>query len=151
LVQRDGDVVGVDGVSPVSLIALPGSYYVAVRHRNHLGCMTASALALSATTTSIDFRAGTTATYGTNARKTIGTRRVLWTGNANHDNLLKYTGPSNDRDLLLLAIGGTVPTNTVNGYRLEDLNLNGQVKYTGTSNDRDLILVNIAARSRPIR
>lgn len=41
LLQRDGDVVEVDGVSPVKFINIPtGDYYVAVRHRNHLGIMT---------------------------------------------------------------------------------------------------------------
>ena len=47
------------------------------------------------------------------------------------------------RDPILVAIGGTVPTNTITGYRLEDTNLDGIVKYTGASNDRDPILVNI--------
>ncbi|MBK8947753.1 MAG: hypothetical protein IPM68_02515 [Flavobacteriales bacterium] len=36
-----------------------------------------------------------------------------------------------------------MPTNTVNGYHREDLNLDGVVRYTGTANDRDLILNNI--------
>ncbi|MBK7084181.1 MAG: hypothetical protein IPH53_05750 [Flavobacteriales bacterium] len=46
LVQRDGDVVSAaDGVSNVTIGNIPGSYYVVVRHRNHLGAMTATALA----------------------------------------------------------------------------------------------------------
>lgn len=41
LIQRDGDVVDVDGFSPVAFNDLsPGEYYVAMRHRNHLGVMT---------------------------------------------------------------------------------------------------------------
>ncbi len=41
LVQRDGDIVDSDGVSPVKFIGVPtGDYHVAVRHRNHLGVMT---------------------------------------------------------------------------------------------------------------
>ncbi len=40
LVQRDGDVVDLDGVSPVTFKDVePGSYYVVVKHRNHLGTM----------------------------------------------------------------------------------------------------------------
>lgn len=47
LLQRDGDVVDVDGVSPVSFPdAVPGDYYVCVSHRNHLGVMTATAMSL---------------------------------------------------------------------------------------------------------
>jgi hypothetical protein len=73
LLQRDGDVVAPDGVSPLEFIALPGDYYVAVRHRDHLGAMTAAPLALSATAAALDLTVGTTSTYGTGATKTIGT------------------------------------------------------------------------------
>jgi hypothetical protein len=51
-----------------------------------------------------------------------------------------YTGQANDRDPILGAIGGTVPTNTVTGYVPHDVNLDGVVRYTGATNDRDLIL-----------
>ncbi|HMQ77792.1 MAG TPA: hypothetical protein PKE21_17055, partial [Flavobacteriales bacterium] len=54
-----------------------------------------------------------------------------------------YAGGGNDRDPILVRIGGLVPTATVNGYYPEDVNLNGQVKYAGSANDRDPILVNI--------
>ena len=54
-----------------------------------------------------------------------------------------YTGSNNDRDPILVVIGGSVPTAVVNGYYLEDTNLTGTVKYTGALNDRDPILVNI--------
>ncbi len=41
LLQKDGDVVGVDGTSLVNFVGVaPGNYYVVVRHRNHLGVMT---------------------------------------------------------------------------------------------------------------
>ena len=56
---------------------------------------------------------------------------------------MKYSGASNDRDPILVRIGGTVPTNTVIGYHPEDVNLDAIVKYAGASNDRDVILVNI--------
>lgn len=37
LLQRDGDVVGVDGVSPLMITDVSGSsYYVSVNHRNHI-------------------------------------------------------------------------------------------------------------------
>ncbi len=44
LVQVDGDVVDMDGKSSVSFYAPAGNYHVAVRHRNHLGVMTAAPL-----------------------------------------------------------------------------------------------------------
>ncbi len=143
LVQRDGDIVDVDGISPVTFAANSGSYFIAVRHRNHLGCMSASALAFNASPITVDFRSGATATFGTDARKTIGSIRALWTGNVTRDDRLAYTGNNNDRDPILSAIGGVVPTAVINGYRMEDVNLDGAVKYTGTANDRDMILSNI--------
>jgi hypothetical protein len=146
LVQRDGDVVGLDGTSAVLLNGAPGNYHLAIRHRNHLGVMTASPVALSGTTAVIDLRAPATATYGTDARKNINGQMVMWAGNVFRDgsvSLLKYIGVGNDRDPVLTAIGGSSPTAVVSGYMREDVNLSGQVKYTGASNDRDPILVNI--------
>ena len=56
---------------------------------------------------------------------------------------LKYTGANNDRDPILVAVGGSVPTATAVGYRLEDVTMDGTTKYTGAGNDRDPILVNV--------
>ncbi|MBL7963181.1 MAG: hypothetical protein JNM31_04965 [Flavobacteriales bacterium] len=142
-VQRDGDVVDMDGVSPVRFTMPPGSYQVAVRHRNHLGAMTATPVSLSGTPAVVDLTQVSTSTYGTDARKTIGSALALWAGDVTFNGQLKYTGSNNDRDPILLRIGGSTPTNTVAGYFAEDVNMNGVVSYTGTANDRDPILVNI--------
>lgn len=49
LLQKDGDVVAIDGLSPVVFSTLSaGMYHVAVRHRNHLGVMTQNTVMLSA-------------------------------------------------------------------------------------------------------
>ncbi|MBK7941108.1 MAG: fibronectin type III domain-containing protein [Flavobacteriales bacterium] len=143
LVQRDGDVVAVDGTSPLGFCLAAGSYHVAVRHRNHLGVMTAQPIALSGTATALDLSVATTATWGANARKSANGRTLLWSGNVVGDAQVKYTGGSNDRDPILTLIGGTVPTATVPGYHAADVTLDGQVKYTGTGNDRDPILSNV--------
>lgn len=148
LLQQDGDIVSAsDGTSPLTFGVAAGNYYVAVRHRNHLGAMTATTRALSGTATIVDFRSAATLTYGTNARTSNGATQLLWAGNSLLDAVnasqLKYTGTNNDRDPILVAIGGTVPTNTVSGYFITDVNLDGVVKYTGTTNDRDPILVNV--------
>ena len=145
LVQRDGDVVATDGLSPIQLGVGAGNYYVAVRHRNHLGAMTATAIALGPAPTTIDLSAPATATWGTNARKTIGSITALWTGNARQDAELKYTGSNNDRDPILTVVGSTTPTNTVAGYQGVDVNMDGVIKYTGSGNDRDPILVNVGS------
>lgn len=153
LIQRDGDIVDVDGTSPVLLPMKAGNCWVIIRHRNHLGVMSATPLALSATATVLDTRASGTVLFANGgaeagpARKTAGTTRTLWAGNAwsSGDNWrdVQYTGNGNDRDKVLMDIGGTVATNTVNGYHRSDVNMDGLVKYTGTNNDRDVILQTI--------
>jgi hypothetical protein len=74
---------------------------------------------------------------------TLGTVRAQWKGNAHVDAQVRYTGDSNDRDIVLQAIGGAVPTNTVSGYHPADANMDGIIKYTGARNDRDDILQTI--------
>jgi hypothetical protein len=143
LVQRDGDVVDVDGTSPVSFNMPPGSYHLAALHRNHLACLTANAISLSASPQSVDLTNSNTPTFGTEARKSTSGKMVLWAGDVTFDGQLIYTGQDNDRDPILSAIGGTVPTATISGYRSEDVNLDGTVIYTGQDNDRDPILQNI--------
>ena len=148
LLQRDGDVVDVNGTSPVTFNVAAGNYKVAVRHRNHLACMTLNELALSSTPNSptLDLTNGSVAMYGTEAQKTIGSYRALWAGNIYRDApivQLKYTGSNSDRDYILQKIGGVVPTNTASGYFTEDCNMDYKVKYTGSASDRDVILTNI--------
>ncbi|MCB9169203.1 MAG: alpha/beta hydrolase [Flavobacteriales bacterium] len=146
LLQRDGDIVDLDGSSPVTFALPPGDYFLAVRHRNHLGCMTAGTIALSATPTSVDLTDPATTTFGSEARRSIdGTFPALamWAGDVTFNGEITYAGAANDRDPILVAIGGTVPTATVVGYFQEDVDLDGLVKYAGTTNDRDPILVNI--------
>ncbi len=145
LLVRSGAMVDpATGDDFIQLNASPGNYYIVVRHRNHLGVMTAAPVALTSVATEVDFSLSSTATFGSDAQKTIGQDNVLWAGDVNGDHALKYTGTNNDRDPILVAVGGTVPTSTVTGqYRLEDVNMDGTIKYTGTSNDRDPILVNI--------
>ncbi|MBV6404613.1 MAG: hypothetical protein IT228_00560 [Flavobacteriales bacterium] len=119
-----------------------GSYFVAVRHRNHLGVMTAQPVDFS-TSPFIDFTWPATPVFGNNARKTNSGTGVLWSGDVNFDGTIKYTGANNDRDPVLVRVGGTVPTNTAAGYFSEDVNMDGLVKYTGFKNDRDPTLVNV--------
>ncbi|MBK8499726.1 MAG: fibronectin type III domain-containing protein [Flavobacteriales bacterium] len=141
LLQRDGDVVGMDGASPVAFDALPGNYALAIRHRNHLGVMTSAGVALTAIPTTIDFTNPGTATYGTNAQKQVGTKMTMWCGEVLADGTVRYVGGNNDRDPILVAIGGSAPTNTVNStYSSTDVNMDGVVKYVGANNDRDPIL-----------
>jgi hypothetical protein len=65
LLQNDGDIVDMDGLSPVTFPNTPaGNYYVAVRHRNHLGFRTNAPIALSSTSALLDFTNNSTPLYG---------------------------------------------------------------------------------------
>ncbi len=145
LLQRDGDVVELDGTRPVAMGGVNGSYKVVLRHRNHFGVMTNAAMTLSGTATTVNFKLGSTVAYGTEARRDVNGTLVLWNGNTVADNVIKYTGSGNDRDPIIVAVGGTTPNNVITGYRAEDANMDGSVKYTGSANDRDPILVNVGS------
>ncbi len=143
LLRADGSVIAPDGSPAINFCWPPGDYHLAIRHRNHLGCMTAGPIDFGTAATIVDLRDEVLATYGTDARKVVEGAALLWAGNAVQDGALKYTGMDNDRDPILQAIGGTIPTNIVSGYHSADITLDGLVKYTGAGNDRDPILSNV--------
>ncbi|MBL7980825.1 MAG: hypothetical protein JNL52_03350 [Flavobacteriales bacterium] len=144
LLQADGDVVGTDGTSPVVFSLPADQYLVALRHRNHLGVLTANAVALSSTVTTLDLTNGSIALRGgAQATKLSGAVRLLFAGDVVPDGVLRYTGSNNDRDPILARVGGVTPTATIAGYFPEDVNLDGVVRYTGVNNDRDVILTNV--------
>ncbi len=149
LLQRDGDVVAMDGVSALTMPVAPGTYRVAVRHRNHLGAMTLNGVALSGTPTTVDLSSVATATFGTAATKSVaGTfpKQALWAGDVTFDHQVLYTGANNDRDPILVTVGSTTPNNVVsNTYSTRDVNMDANVQYTGAGNDRDPILVNVGS------
>lgn len=143
LVQRDGDVVDIDGISAISLDLGDDDYFIALRHRNHLGVMSLSTVNLGGTSTTVDFSDPATSTYGVDAQKNVNGTMVMCMGDVNFSGVIKYVGADNDRDAILVIIGGIAPTATTSGYLGEDTNLDGTVKYTGLNNDRDPILINI--------
>ncbi|GIV34145.1 MAG: hypothetical protein KatS3mg031_1680 [Chitinophagales bacterium] len=143
LLQRDGDIVDTNGMQPVIFHGVAcDDYFIAIRHRNHLGFMSKNPFSLNSIF-SLDFSNTSVPLYGTNPQKQIGTKRVMWAGNCNQDKRLKYIGNDNDRDLILARAGVAEPTAVVPGYFNEDINLDGVVKYMGVGNDRDIILINI--------
>jgi len=146
LLQRDGDVVATDGTGALSFTLPSANYRVAVLHRNHLGAMTQNGILLTASPTTVNLASNATTTYGTDARRTISgafPTEALWAGDANFDGEVLYTGGDNDRDLILVRIGGAIPTNEVVGYDPADVNMDGIARYTGGDNDRDRVLQTI--------
>ena len=146
LLQRDGDIVDVDGFSPLKFQMPSGNYRISVHHRNHLGAMTSIGfpITVNAVSGTIDLSDPDLPTYGMDARQLLDGSAMLWPGDVSGDGKVTYTGIENDRDPILFFIGGTVTTNVVSGsYTAEDVNLDGLVKYTGAGNDRDIILQTI--------
>ncbi len=150
LLQRDGDVVDVNGSSMLSIpLGQGGSYYVSVRHRNHLGVMTGEALDLSPILTEIDFTDTSLLTNGTYAQIRLNNKMSLWAGDLNGDRRTIYQGPGND----VLKLFNTVLTDTNNtglianyisqGYLDADIDLNGRAIYQGPANDRAMVLFNV--------
>jgi hypothetical protein len=153
LVQRDGDVVDALTGGGLQIDAQASSFYVSVKHRNHLGVMTGQALSPVAGALTVDFTTMSAAnTYNAPGYEGVemvtlsNGQRALWGGNANLDGKVKYDGGGNDRTAVLANVISH-PNNTgllFNydfgfGYYVGDINMDGKVKYNGAGNDQVLI------------
>ncbi len=111
----DGTIVDLDGSGPVAFGGVGlGSYYVVVRHRNHIPAMSASPRPLNAPVDSCDFTAGAAAWFGGAAKLLGGGLRGMFSGDYSGDEFIDasdFAGPDNEIFL--------------SGYRRADLNLDG--------------------------
>lgn len=155
LVQRDGDIVDTDGVSMLTFnSAAAANYYVAIRHRNHLGVMTTNHYPLSVTPTIVDFTMlNDTYTWGLHAQKDLkgdGSLWGLWSGNSNGDNFEIFQGIDNDPGVIFFDVL-SAPNNTdflanyINNqvYSNSDVNMDGQVIFQGPQNEPNYIFFNV--------
>ncbi|MBO6880935.1 hemagglutinin protein [Winogradskyella sp.] len=147
LLQRDGDVVDVDGVSNITMQAPPTGYYVTVKHRNHLGVMSAQTIMLNeSSATDVDFTDNAFNTFGTNAQVLLASgSTALWAGDTNNDGSVQFSGGNSDVNILKDFILNH-PSNplgfltvAINGYFNQDVNMDGIAKFSGTSNDSNAI------------
>jgi len=156
LLQRDGDIVAIDGVSNIEFASLPtGNYHIAIKHRNHLGIMTSTAIALSDTTVIVDFTdSNSQITFGSNAQTVFGMPNnivAMWTGNVNADTIVQYSGTTPDVPSILSTVLNdpgnflNFPTFAVTGYNVHDINMDGSTQYAGTTPDTPVILQNVLA------
>ena len=152
LVQRDGDIVDIDGISPVTFNnVVNGNYTIAVRHRNHLGISAdpvTNLLALAEQKSTASLLDLTTASdaqiFGaTTAYNVTGGKNMLWSGNINFNTTTRYTGPGNDKDYFLATVLSGVGTNVISAYSEGDLNFNRTARYTGPGNDKDYLLATV--------
>jgi hypothetical protein len=155
LLQRDGDVVDVDGTSPLTFNTTEDTYSVAVRHRNHLGIITASAITFTADAVyGIDFTNNSITTFGSNAQTTSGLPSGIsgmWCGNVNDDMVVQYSGTDPDTPDLLSTVLNDLgnflnfPTYSITEYNINDVNMDGIIQYSGTNPDTPFILQNVLA------
>ncbi|WP_298421765.1 hypothetical protein [uncultured Kordia sp.] len=155
LLLRDGDVVTIDGVSELSFYQPMNDYHIAIKHRNHLGIITSNAITLSSVATSIDFTdASNQITFGSNAQTIFGMFSgivAMWSGNANNDTVIQYSGTSPDTPNILSEVLNDTgnflnfPTYAVSGYNTNDMNMDGNTQYSGTTPDTPFILQNVLA------
>lgn len=165
LLQRDGDIVDIDGVSPVTFNNLAnGNYILTIRHRDHLGLSidqssprTVNETNSTAFTTNlIDLRTATdpqlygpATAYTTASHPVLGTVNLLWGGDVSGNAIVRYqgsNGPSgpNDRIVLLQDLGN-VEANVFTGYYRGDISTNRILRYQGSNgptgpNDRVVLL-----------
>jgi len=156
LLQRDGDVVDLDGSSLLMFDGMEsGAYYVAVRHRNHLGAMSL----LVQSTDLIDFTSTNTPVFdfGYDADSdvdytglamnglVIGGYKALWAGDANADRKVKFTEPASDinvlfGDVLLNSSAYSSTDDNIIGYYMGDFNMNSKAKYSNPDDDVNYFL-----------
>ncbi|MBC7888652.1 MAG: hypothetical protein H7Z13_12295 [Ferruginibacter sp.] len=155
-VQKDGDIVDVDGTSPLYFKNLDaGDYTVTVRHRNHMAISTNNTvgfyknLTLSSSTPVLDFASPATNVLGvanTNYVQTGGFN-MMYAGNANFNTIVNYSALGNDRLYLLNTILSGTSTGSVPGYSVGDLNMNKIANYSALGNDRLYLLNTVLAGS----
>lgn len=138
LVKANGEVIGSDGSTQIPFTTSVQGKYLVVRHRNHLSAMCSTPIATGGTI--IDLTSTSQGMFGQEPTQVVNGKRRLWPGDTDRDGAVRYTGAPNDRDPILAAIGGQVPTYTIMGYSGEDINMDGSIKYSGAGNDRDLVL-----------
>jgi hypothetical protein len=132
-------------VQPLVFPVPTTSYYVVIKHRNHLGVMTGAAVDFSSGTGTVDFTSSGMAAYtrpnSNNPAQTVlgNGAYAMWGGDANGDGKISYLGTGNDANAVYNALGNNY-LGYMTGYFMGDVNLDGQMYYLSTDNDVDWIL-----------
>ncbi len=157
LLTRIGNVVDVDGSSPVHFPnTVAGPYFIVVRHRNHLGVMSGTAIQLSDSTQTVDFTSLGFNANGAMAMQNVINKFALRCGDINGDRRIIYQGPGSD----VLKIFTTIlyhPNNlylistfVASGYLSSDINMDGNTIYAGPGNDRSYLSYTFSAAAYPL-
>ncbi|WCO01772.1 FG-GAP-like repeat-containing protein [Psychroserpens ponticola] len=119
LLQRDGDVVGVDGLSALGFDQDQDDYFIAIKHRNHLGVMSATTHALSPSKSIIDFASNPNTVEGdNNAVVALANGKYgMYTGDFDGNEQVQ----NSDASGVIQLIGGS-------GYNNADMDANAQIQ-----------------------
>lgn len=172
LLQRDGDIVDLDGTSALFFPDVPSdSYFLVVRHRNHLGVMTkyphtpeelASLIDFSDLETDVFDFANTNNEFNYSglamATVEIGgiEMRAMWAGDCNSDGKIGYRADKNDLTILQQEIAGfdmdlnpmfKLDFQQSVGYLQGDIDMNGKTKFDSPDDDRNYLLVQVVLYS----
>ena len=126
LVQADGDIVGVDGVSPLKFGIPQGDYHIMISHRNHLGVITANELSFTyCLNIDLDLTVDIDLVFGrfNGASSTVDGRVALYSGDCDGNGQIQNTDK-----IEIHALLGT------SGLLDADLNMNGQVQNSDIQN-----------------
>lgn len=161
LVQRDGDIVDLDGNSALTFTGIAqDDYFLAVRHRNHLGIMTSITYDFRVGIRNIDFRGQTVPIYRNNllaqSVPMVSTNQgmALWAGNAlqsaSEQNGIIFQGTSNDANQIYQLIFSSpgnqmfqLPSFKLRSYNQGDIDMNGETIFQGSQNDLEYIYLNV--------
>lgn len=147
LLQRDGDIVDLDGTSYPRMLVPKNNYFVVLSHRNHLGAMTANSINLNTETSNlIDFTNNSMNTFGSNAQVILNNGSLaLWAGDTSNSNFIRFSGANNNTNVIKDYVLGdqdnilgfiTFPSM---GYLNTDIDLNGIARFSGPESDSNII------------
>ncbi len=149
LLQRDGDVVDLDGVSDLRFNAVNvDSFYVVVKHRSHLAVMSEKV----EYSEMVDFTSPSYPVYNFGVQglndfsglsqnnNVISGFSALWAGDFDSNGKIKFTNPADDQNVLFVNVLFSSPDFLINydqayGYLTGDFNMNSKTKYTNPSDD----------------
>lgn len=138
LLLNDGSII--DGFlnCPIEFQGVaPGNYYISVKHRNHLGVVSATTVSLPNVVT-YDFTTAANKAYNNNMAALTGGVYGLLSGNVYPDPQIRGTGLSITNDgnrlLSLLGVSSGVVTNV---YSSGDVNMDGILRASGIASIND--------------
>ncbi|OWY22366.1 hypothetical protein BVG80_11100 [Sphingobacteriales bacterium TSM_CSM] len=127
-VLSNGVVVSANGTTGITFGTIPaGSYYLVVRHRNHLPVMSSVPVALPNTGNPYDFTLSAAKTFGTG--QTVQLNTNIWAmraGDVNANGVITFA----DVNTLIAQI---LSGNTANNYFLPDVTHDGNVNFADFS------------------